>query len=164
MIRAFNRLADRVAALAGFERRNAPGMVAIGVGVSYRSDPDQVRAVLISVANECPLVLKAPAPLATLDNFGQSALEFSLRATCVRDVPRATVETELRTRILKAFRGAGIEIAHAQYDVHLRDLDAVRVILNRIAEERAARSGVNGERENGPMAQSPAAARSGPRP
>ncbi len=45
-------------------------------------------------------------------------------------------------------RGAGIEMPYAQYDIHLRDLDAVRAILNRVAEERAARPGVNGEAEN----------------
>jgi small-conductance mechanosensitive channel len=139
------------------------GQVVIRVGVSYRSDPDQVRAVLEGVARECPLIVRAPAPTVTFDAFGPSALEFALHATSAGRTEASAVETDLRVRILKAFRSAGIEMPYAQYDIHLRDLDAVRVILNRVAEERAARPGVNGDGENPSMSEGSAAAQGGRR-
>ncbi len=148
MFRALTRFADGLASVAGFARRGAEDALVVRVGVSYRSDPDQVRAALEGVARDCPLILRVPAPSVTFDDFGQSALEFSLHARRAAHAEPGAAETELRTRILKAFRGAGIEMPYAQYDIHLRDLDAVRAILNRVAEERAARPGVNGEAEN----------------
>jgi len=149
MIRALTRIAD---GLASFLGSGGPReALVIRVGVSYRSDPDQVRTVLEGVARDCPLVLAAPAARVSFDDFGPSALEFSLHASRAARVEAGAAETELRTRILKAFRASGIEMPYAQYDIHLRDLDAVRVILNRVAEERAARPGVNGEAENAPM-------------
>jgi len=151
MIRALTRLADGLASWAGFVRRGVSDALVIRIGVSYRSDPDQVRAVLATVARECPLLLRTPAPTVTFDNFGPSALEFSLNATSTGQSEPGAAETDLRVRILKAFRSAGIEMPYAQYDIHLRDLDAVRVILNRVAEERAARPGVEGEGENPSM-------------
>jgi small-conductance mechanosensitive channel len=126
--------------VTNWTHRNALGRVVIRVGVSYKSDPDQVREILERIGRECALVLQHPAPYVGFDNFGTNALEFSLGAT-VPDVNRAgTVQTELRTRILKEFRAVGIEMPHAQHDVHLRDLDVVRHIVNRLAEERMRQS------------------------
>jgi small-conductance mechanosensitive channel len=45
--------------------------------------------------------------------------------------------SDLRFRIFKAFREAGIEIPFPQRDIHLRDLDTVRTLLTRLADERA---------------------------
>ena len=129
---------SKLFAIAGFGRADAPFPVVIGVGVSYRSDPDQVRQVLEAAARGSPYVLATPAPTATFDDFGESALKFSLRATCKDAAQPGAAETDLRTRILNGLRTAGIEIPYAQYDIHLRDLDAVRLLLKRIAEERAA--------------------------
>jgi small-conductance mechanosensitive channel len=111
------------------------------VGVSYKSDPDHVRSLLERAAADCALVLGEPPPSVSFDDFGANALEFSVTARAVSLGGTAAAASDLRTRILKAFRAAGIEIPCAQHDVHLRDLDAVRTILNRIAEERAAAAG-----------------------
>jgi small-conductance mechanosensitive channel len=157
MFRALTRFADGLAALAGSERRGAADRIVIRVGVSYRSDPDQVRAVIAAVARECTHILPIPAPSVRFDDFGPSALEFSLHAYRADRVEPGAAETDLRTRILRAFRIAGIEMPYAQYDIHLRDLDAVRVILNRVAEERAGRQGVNGEADNGSRSETSSA-------
>jgi small-conductance mechanosensitive channel len=133
---------------SGFSHRKTMGRFDIRVGVSYRADPDRVREILETVARECPLILQDPAPSVGFDDFGASALEFSLSAA-VADVSRSgAAQTDLRTRILKAFRAAGIEMPYAQHDIHLRDLDAVRAILNRVAEERSVRSSGAGESES----------------
>ena len=46
---------------------------------------------------------------------------------------------DLRIAIMKAFKEAGIEIPYNQYDIHLRDLDGLRALINRTIEERTAK-------------------------
>ncbi|MCB0126903.1 MAG: mechanosensitive ion channel, partial [Caldilineaceae bacterium] len=48
------------------------------VGVSYDSDPSQVRTILQDVANRHGLVLKKPEPLVFFLGFGASSLDFQL--------------------------------------------------------------------------------------
>ena len=122
--------------VTNWTHRNALGTASVQVTVSYREDPERVREILQKVGSECPLVLQHPPPGVSLDSFGPNGLEFSLGAV-VPDVTKAgAVQTDLRFRILKAFREEGIEIPFAQHDVHLRDLDVVRTVLARLAEER----------------------------
>lgn len=126
--------------VTNWTHRNPLGRVLVKVGVSYKSDPEQVRAILQTVAKECPLVMQIPAPGVSFDNFGDNALEFSLTGV-VPDISRSgAAQTDLRMRILKAFRENGIEIAHAQHDVHLRDLDGLKSVMMRMMEERARRA------------------------
>jgi potassium efflux system protein len=126
--------------VTNWTHRNPLARVTVKVGVSYKADPEQVRAILQSVAKECPLVMQIPAPGVGFDNFGANALEFSLTGV-VSEVSKAgAAQTDLRMRILKAFRDNGIEIAHAQHDVHLRDLDGVKTMVTALLQERARRA------------------------
>jgi small-conductance mechanosensitive channel len=126
--------------VTNWTHRNSLGTVTVKMRVSYRSDPEQVRDILQKVGAECPLIMQHPTPTVGFDNFGENGLEFSLGAV-VPDVSKAdAAKSDLRYRILKAFRAAGIEMPYAQHDVHLRDLDAVRTVLTRLAEERARHS------------------------
>ena len=85
--------------------------------------------------------LRTPAPGAVFDNFGASSLDFFMWFF-VADVSRAgNVQSDLRIAIMKAFKEEGIEIPYNQYDVHLRDLDGVRALINRVIEERVAKTG-----------------------
>ncbi|HEX2843220.1 DUF3772 domain-containing protein [Hyphomicrobium sp.] len=128
--------------VTNWTHRNALGAVSVKVAVATQSDAEQVRDILQKVGAESPLVLQHPPPSVTLDNFGLNGLEFTLAAV-VPDVTKAgAVQSDLRFRILKAFRQARIEIPNAQHDVHLRDLDTVRTVLTRLAEERMRQSGV----------------------
>jgi small-conductance mechanosensitive channel len=128
--------------VTNWTHRNALGTATVKVSVSYKSDPERVREILQKVGAECPTVLQHPAPSVGFDGFGANGLDFSL-STVIPDVTKAaTVQTELRFRILTAFREAGIEMPYAQHDVHLRDLDLVRTVLTRLGEERARQAGV----------------------
>lgn len=114
------------------------GMVRVGAG--YSADPEAVIALLLECAKEHPQVLTEPPPGAVLENFGASSLDFFMWFF-VADVSRAGgVQSDLRIAIMKAFKKAGIEIPYAQHDIHLRDLDGVRTIINRAVEERAAKA------------------------
>lgn len=120
--------------------RNALGRVDVAVGVAYNSDPEAVKALLEKVALESQMVLKFPAPVVSFDNFAASSLDFTVRAY-VSDVNKSVATaTDLRLRIFKALQQAGIEIPFPQTDVHLRDLDLVKAVVGRIAEERARKA------------------------
>lgn len=127
-------------AVTNWTHRNPLVRVVIKVGVSYKSDPEQVRSILQTVARECPLIMQIPTPGVGFDNFGANALEFSLSGV-VQEISRAgAAQTDLRIRILKAFREHGVEIAHAQHDVHLRDLDGVKTMLTSMMQQRTRRA------------------------
>ena len=125
--------------VTNWTHRNALGRVVIKVGVPYDSDPDRVREVLQGVAKDCTLIMQHPAPTVAFDDFGAESLQFSLRAV-IPDVSRSgAVQTDLRTRILKAFRTEGIDMSpNPAHDIYLRDLDGVKVLLSRLMAERAA--------------------------
>ena len=98
---------------------NILGRVGIEVGVSYHSDADQVRELLLAVAAEHPAVLKEPEPYVLFMAFGDSALNFELRCI-IRDIQqRLIVRSELNFAVLARFREAGIEIPFPQRTVHL---------------------------------------------
>jgi small-conductance mechanosensitive channel len=111
--------------------RDSLGAASVKVGVAYDADPEQVIAILRKCADEHPQVLRTPEPAAMFDDFGASALQFTLRV-CLPDVGKAgAVQSELRIAILKALRAAGIDIPFDQLDVNLRD-GAVERLLARV--------------------------------
>ncbi len=127
------------ATVTNWTHRNALGRALVKISVGYDSDPEQVLDILIKVADECPLVQKFPPAWAGFDNFGADGLDFLLIAV-VSDVNKVgDARSDLRIRIFKAFREAGVEIPFPQRDVHLRDLDGLRSLLGRLIEERTLR-------------------------
>lgn len=118
--------------------RNSLSSISIPVKTSYATDPDQVRRILEKVASECPIILQQPKPGASFDNFGPNGFEFSLSASVADFGKRGAAMSDLRHRIVAAFREHGIEMPYAQHDVHLRDLDFVKTLVQRVQDVRAA--------------------------
>lgn len=100
------------------------GRVVVPVGVSYDSDPDQVREILLEVANAHPLVVKGhpvlSAPRVLFRQFGSSSLDFELRCFINQIDERLGTISDLNFEIFRAFRREGIEIPFPQRDLHLR--------------------------------------------
>ena len=95
------------------------GRITIPVGVAYGSDVERVRATLVDVARRHPSVDADPPPLALFVDFGDSCLNFELRAF-VADVDLAAiVRSDLLTAIDSAFRAAAIDIPFPQRHVTL---------------------------------------------
>lgn len=91
------------------------------VGVSYRSDPELVRQLLIQVADRHPGVLKDPKADALLQEFGDSSLNFTLRVwTRQYSTTPGVLRSELNFMIWNIFKEQGIEIPFPQRDVHIR--------------------------------------------
>ncbi|OYW54824.1 MAG: hypothetical protein B7Z29_10380 [Hyphomicrobium sp. 12-62-95] len=118
--------------------RNALSSISIPVKTSYAADPDHVRTILDKVAADCPLILQQPKPGASFDAFGPNGFEFTLSASVADFGKRLAAMSDLRHRIVRAFREAGIEMPYAQHDVHLRDLDFVKTLVQRVQEVRTA--------------------------
>ena len=118
--------------------RDLLGAVNVKVGVGYKSDPDQVIAILKKCADDHPQVLRTPAPSVALENFGDSALQFNLRVS-LPDIDKAAgVQSDLRVAIFKALGEAGIEIPFNQLDVGLRDIEDIKRYLAEHLQERSA--------------------------
>ena len=92
--------------------------VEIPVGVEYGTDPQTVIDLLLAVAQEHSDVLTDPQPAALFLGFGESSLDFELRAWTATDFVR--VASELRVAVNRALAGADIRIPFPQRDVHLR--------------------------------------------
>ena len=93
--------------------------VEIACSVSYSADIEQVKAILLDVAQQNEMVHTAPAPLARLSKHGDNALHFILRVWC--DSPNYwTVTFDLTEAVKEAFDKNGIESPYPQLDVHMR--------------------------------------------
>jgi len=91
------------------------------IGVSYKSDAEQVRRALLEVATAHAGVLTQPPPDVLLDEFGDSSINFNLRVWTRQYTTTPTVlRSELNYAILKKFREEGIEIPFPQRDLHIR--------------------------------------------
>ncbi len=97
------------------------------VGVSYRSDPQQVKKILLEVAEKEPMVSKFHKPVVRFLAYGDSSINFELLIWIdVRITPRRNVRSVLYFEIFEEFRKAGIEIPFPQRDIHIRSSDVQR--------------------------------------
>ncbi len=96
----------------------------IPIGVDYASDPNTVREVLLSVADQHPGVLKLPEPTVIFDRFGESSLDFFLWVWTESYANRPNIfRSELNFAIHAALKQAGINVPFPQRDLHLRSSD-----------------------------------------
>jgi small-conductance mechanosensitive channel len=88
----------------------------VRVTVGYRSNVDTVREILFAASKDNPQVLGTPAPLVTLEDFGDNGLVFNLRfwVSLQSGVPANEIQSDLRIKILQAFEQAGIELPFPQ--------------------------------------------------
>lgn len=79
------------------------------LGVAYKEDIEQVRKVLMAVADSNPLCLDEPSPLFIFTGFGDSALEIQFSVWAKRENFLA-LRNGITAEIKLAFDQAGIEI------------------------------------------------------
>ena len=91
----------------------------VEVGVSYGSDLELVKSILIEVAVSHPKVLKSTTPKVLLIDFGESSLRFKLIFVINNSYEHLSVKSDLRFAIDKKFREHHITIPFPQRSVHL---------------------------------------------
>jgi small-conductance mechanosensitive channel len=96
------------------------GRLRVAVGVSYGSDPEQVRDILLDCAKKHPSISSYPAASVRWTDFGESSLDFELRAFVKNIDDSYEVRSDLRFAIFKAFKDADVEIPFPQRDLHIR--------------------------------------------
>ncbi len=87
--------------------RNLLGRVSIKFTLDGNADPERVIAIMLECAKANVKVLQSPEPMATLDQFSPTSLDFSLRATLADVTHRTPVLTDLRIAILSELRRSG---------------------------------------------------------
>ena len=91
----------------------------LAVGISYNSEPKTVIALLEAVADRHPHILKTPAPLGLLVGFGDSAINFELRAWTDQFDDWLRIQSELAVAVYGAVHEAGMTIPFPQREVRL---------------------------------------------
>lgn len=90
------------------------------VGVSYKENPEKVRAILVAIATSHPGVLTNPSPDVLFDEFDDSSLNFFLRVWTIDYINKPKVlKSELYFEIFKRFKEENIEIPFPQRDIHI---------------------------------------------
>lgn len=92
----------------------------IFVRVEHGSDPELVKQLLITAAQNNPLVLRVPSVLVRLDQFEADALLFNLRPfISARRVPEYyIIGSNIRFEILALFKEHNIKLARPQRVIH----------------------------------------------
>lgn len=105
----------------------------IRLGVTYGAPTQDVIKILTEAADRHGLVLKDPAPIATLANFGDNSLDFILYFWIEQNEKTSAivVESDLRIMIDKRLAESGISVPFPQRDVHLEMSKPLQISLTR---------------------------------
>ena len=121
--------------LTNWTLMNERRRIDIPIGVSYGSDPRQVQALLFEVANKTEGVSHQPLPPTILfTGFGESTLDFSVRAWTDDFNQSPIIRSEMAIAIHAALKEAGIEIPFPQRDVRIHSAETT---INKLAESES---------------------------
>lgn len=100
---------------------NKKGRIDFVIGVSYKSDLELAKKLILEAATEHKLTLINPEPLCFLTDFGESAVIFKLYVW-VADITSTlgSVRDEVLFAIWHKFKAHNIELPYPQRDIHIR--------------------------------------------
>lgn len=91
----------------------------VRVGVAYGSDTELVRKLMLQTVKKDDRILKQPEPFVNFEDFGDSALIFSVYFFISDSFIDPGIKSDIRFRIDKLFRENKITIPFPQRDVHI---------------------------------------------
>ena len=89
------------------------------VGIAYGTPAQDVIDLLVRVANAHPKVISDPAPRAYFVGFGNSSLDFKLRAWSDLIDDGYSIRSDLAVAVQTALEEADIRVPFPQRDLHL---------------------------------------------
>ena len=93
--------------------------VTIPFGVSYKSDPELVRELAVDTGRQHPLVLADPPPRLLFRGYGESSIDFELRASINQPEMKLQIVSDLYYMLWNALKEQGITIPFPQRDLNL---------------------------------------------
>ena len=98
------------------------------VGVSYATDLDKARDLILEAATDSPRVLTEPPPACLLSGFGDNSVNLELRVW-LNDPQNGvgSLKSNLLWGIWHRFREQGIELPFPQRDLYLKSMPEVRI-------------------------------------
>ena len=97
------------------------------VGVAYGSDVVLVTDLLLEAVSEHRNILKGPKPFVLFDDFGDSALLFSVHFYLIDSFRDPKIKSDVRYAIDAKFRENNVTIPFPQRDVHMYQTEAKRL-------------------------------------
>lgn len=94
----------------------------VPVGVSYNSDIDLVKSVLMEVARNEATICTDPEPRVRFRRFSGSALDFELLVWIDKPEIKGRILDLLNTAIFKQFKANNIEIPYSKHDLYIKEL------------------------------------------
>jgi potassium efflux system protein len=99
------------------------------VGVAYGSDIGLVQRVMLEAVRRNPDVLESPPPSVFFADFGDSSLDFEIRAFVGSFNQRLRVQHELLFAVEAVLRENSVEIPFPQRDLHIRSAPGLSGVL-----------------------------------
>jgi small-conductance mechanosensitive channel len=96
--------------------------ITLPVGVAYGTKPREVLEILDKVPRDHPEILDDPPPEALFVGFGDSSLDFELRAFTSNAQRWKQVRSDLALTTSEALEAAGIRVPFPQRDLHLKNV------------------------------------------
>jgi small-conductance mechanosensitive channel len=106
------------------------------IGVAYKSNPHQVKELLMNILQKHPEILKLPEPDIYFTSLGDSSLNFMLNFWISDFVEGKRIRSEVFFSIFDVLKENGIEIPFPQRDLHLRSGDQdITIVANNPKEK-----------------------------
>lgn len=109
--------------LVNWTFNNERRRIELSLGVAYGSAPRAVQAILYDVARRIEGVSDDPLPVVLFMGFGESSLDFCVRAWTDSFDQAQSIRSEMAIEIHDALRGAGIGVPIPQRDLRIRSIE-----------------------------------------
>ena len=110
--------------------------VDLSIGVNYGANPKNVVDLLVGVADKHPQVLKRPPPEAFFLSYGDSSINFELRAWTDQSSPATQIRSDLASAVYDAVSAAGLSFPFPQREVRLlANADATTATVKGVKKE-----------------------------
>jgi len=102
--------------------RNKKSRIRLKIGVAYGSDINQVKQILLDVAENEADICDSPEARVRFRSFGNSSVDFELLGWIAEPVLRGRVLDSLYSDVYKRFNAEKIEIPYNKQDVYIKEL------------------------------------------